>query len=674
MAKLSAVGSFSKDLAGLFGSGTALGLDEGRLIERFVASNDASAFEAILARHGPMVWGVCRRTLRDRNDAEDAFQATFLIFARRAGSIRDPGRLGGWLHGVACRVAARARRDASRRPTFEPGDLADAGADAGESLESRERADLLHGEIERLPERYRHPIVLCHLEGCTHEEAAERLGWPVGTVRGRLSRGRDRLREGLSRRGVASSALPAIIPQVPPALAGITVRAATSTVSGQVATGLASARAVAWMEGVSRTMTTLKLKATAWKTLVVTLAATGGVGAFALSRGQAEPPQPAPQLPAAPAQAPATSEIPRAKLATPAGWGGGGEGYELGVDETVKFSGKSSGCIRSTDDPGPFGSLTQGFMAARYRGKRLRLSAQVKVDGVEQQSGLWMRVNGKTPKPLAFDNMGDRPITGTADWKKYEVILDVPEEAEQIYFGFLLAGKGRAWVDDIAFEAVTKETVPTQPAPRGASLPFEPMNLGFETKEADEPVAAAPKTSRPRLRTPSGWGGGGEGYDLFRDEAEKHAGKSSGCIRSTDDPGVFGTFTQGFQAAKYRGKRLRLSAQVKVDGVERQSGLWMRVDGKERGGLAFDNMGDRPITGTADWKRYDVVLDIPNEAEEIYFGFLMAGKGRAWVDDITFEVVGKDVAATGMEVEPQHREGAFQSSLPAEPRNLDFER
>jgi len=477
-------------LGQIFGPGTAIGLDEGRLIGRFVESNDASAFEAIVARHGPMVLGVCRRSLRDPNDAADAFQATFLIFARRAGSIRDPSRLGGWLHGVAYRVAFRARREAARRPSVEADAIASDGPAAGDDLDRRERADLLHGEIERLPDRYRQPVVLCHLEGCTHEEAAERLGWPVGTVRGRLARGRDRLRERLTRRGMASAAVPPALMPVPASVAATTAKAATALAAGRSAVGLAtSARVAAWLEGVSRTMMTFELKMIALKSLAVALAATTGAGAYALSRGGAEPGPAEPPSAVGPEQAPSRPETPRGRLQPAADWGGGGNGYELGIDEAVKRSGRSSGSIRSVgDSPGAFGTLTQGFQAAAYRGKRLKLSAQVKAEGIEKQSGLWLRVDGKRPAVLAFDNMEDRPIKGTADWKKYEVVLDIPEEAEEIYFGFLLAGKGRAWVDDITFEATGKGAAPAvseAPPPRhpggtAPALPAEPKNLGFE--------------------------------------------------------------------------------------------------------------------------------------------------------------------------------------------------
>jgi len=173
---------------------------------------------------------------------------------------------------------------------------------------------------------------------------------------------------------------------------------------------------------------------------------------------------------------------------------------------------------------------------------------------------------------------------------------------------------------------------------------------------------------------PTGWGGGGKGYALSRDDTEKHAGKASGCVRSTGDGAAgFGTLTQWFRADGYRGKRVRMSAYVKTEGVEGRAGLWMRVDGKEKANLAFDNMMLRPVKGTTDWKQYDVVLDVPEEAEEIFIGFLVAGKGRGWVDDIAFKVVDKDVPTTGLEVQPVDRRGELTKDLPKEPKNLDFE-
>ena len=190
-----------RNLQHLVDPGTIAGLTERQVLARFVERRDSVAFEAMVALHGPMVLAVCRQLLRDANDVDDAFQATFVILIKKASSLRQPDRLGPWLYGVAYRVAHRAR---TRRRTA---DLKDdiAAPPPDRAINDREQFDALHDEVHLLPEKYRLPIVLCYLEGLTHDEAAARLGWPVGTIHGRLSRARDRLRARLTRRGVVPS-------------------------------------------------------------------------------------------------------------------------------------------------------------------------------------------------------------------------------------------------------------------------------------------------------------------------------------------------------------------------------------------------------------------------------------------------------------------------------------
>ena len=201
-------GDAFKHLSSLFRVGTLAGVPDAQLLERFVAGRDEAgemAFRALVERHGPMVLRVCQSVLGDRHDAEDAFQVTFLVLARKAGSIRKQRSLGSWLHGVAHRVALRAQTAARRRLARETKAAKRAEMAAPSAEPGEDRADLaaaLHQEITRLPAKYRAPIVLCYLEGMTHDQAASELGWPVGTVRGRLARARDMLRTRLTRRGL----------------------------------------------------------------------------------------------------------------------------------------------------------------------------------------------------------------------------------------------------------------------------------------------------------------------------------------------------------------------------------------------------------------------------------------------------------------------------------------
>jgi len=265
------------------------GQSDGCLLDRFASQRDEAAFAALVRRHGPMVLSLCRRLVHDSHAAEDAFQATFLVLVRKTPAIRKRDSVGSWLYGVAYRLALRARTAARRRQ---------AGLKEVEDMpapESRDTGDLrpvLDEEINRLPEKYRSPVVLCYLEGKTAEEAAGELGWPKGTVFTRLSHARKRLRERLERRGVglvsAATALAERAPAAPltPALLGTTVQAALTFADGQ-AGGALSSSAVVLAEGGLRAM-----RLAPWKVAAVLLLALGalGAGAAALVHPTERPP------------------------------------------------------------------------------------------------------------------------------------------------------------------------------------------------------------------------------------------------------------------------------------------------------------------------------------------------------------------------------------------------
>ncbi len=199
--------NLGRDLEQLFREGSLAGATDARLLERFVSDRDETAFAALMARHREMLLRTFRDLLGDAADIEEAFQATAVILARRARSIRDADALGGWLHRVACRVARRARTEAARRRASEGRAAAlrsreEAIGPEPDPVERDEVRTALHDELDRLPDRYRRPLILCLLEGMTHEQAAKRLGWTEGSVRGRLARGKARLRDRLVRRGI----------------------------------------------------------------------------------------------------------------------------------------------------------------------------------------------------------------------------------------------------------------------------------------------------------------------------------------------------------------------------------------------------------------------------------------------------------------------------------------
>jgi RNA polymerase sigma factor (sigma-70 family) len=227
-----------RPLRTLFSVGAIGELTDGQLLERFSARNGEGAelaFAALVERHGPMVMHVCRGVLRDEHEARDAFQITFLVLARKAHSLWVRDSLGPWLHQAATRAARCMRSSKARRQSHERR-MAEM---ASQRVEDEANGDdewgrVLHEEINRLPDRYREPVVLCDLEGQTHEQAARHLGCPVGTVKSRLARGRERLRGRLERRGAALSSA-GLIPRlslkdamVPRVVASETVRAVIS--------------------------------------------------------------------------------------------------------------------------------------------------------------------------------------------------------------------------------------------------------------------------------------------------------------------------------------------------------------------------------------------------------------------------------------------------------------
>jgi RNA polymerase sigma factor (sigma-70 family) len=285
----------------LFSAGALGDLTDGQLLERFVARRDEgaeSAFAALVERHGPMVLGVCRRLLRNPQDAADAFQATFLILVQKAETVRVTDSLGRWLYGVSRRVALHARADSIRRSSIEvPG--SEALAAPAPEPDGDERLAVLDEEIARLPEKYRAAVLLCDLGTLTHEAAARQLGCPVGTVESRLSRGRNLLRERLARRGLAPAALglgSGLSPRsasadVPPALASVTVRTARAlTTDGEVVVGTVSNAIAHLMKGAMRAMFLSRLKIAA--AILLTMGVLGaGATIFAGQepRGEAKP-------------------------------------------------------------------------------------------------------------------------------------------------------------------------------------------------------------------------------------------------------------------------------------------------------------------------------------------------------------------------------------------------
>jgi RNA polymerase sigma factor (sigma-70 family) len=247
---------------------------DSQLLERFRNQRDEAAFLALFRRHGPMVWSVCCRALGDSDIAEDAFQATFLVFVCKAGSIARPELLANYLYGIACRTVAGAKSRRARLRAREVQQSVDVAVEGHVEADWRELRPLLDEELERLPEKYRAPLVLCYLEGKTYGEAARLLGWPEGTVSGRLARARELLRHRLVRRGLVLSAgsLVAFLPSATPAAA---IPASLEKAILRVFLGAVSSPVATLSKGVLHAMFLTKLKFAGTVILTTTLMCTG---------------------------------------------------------------------------------------------------------------------------------------------------------------------------------------------------------------------------------------------------------------------------------------------------------------------------------------------------------------------------------------------------------------
>ena len=302
-----------RHLHDLFNGGTATGLTDGQLLARYTASNDAPAFAALVARHGPMVAATCRAILQREHDVEDAFQATFLVLARKARSIRTGDVLGGWLHRVAYRIAVQANIDLNRRRRREsdvsPMDI----PAAAHAVPDLELLSIVHEEIDRLPERQRLPVVLCDLEGLSYEHAAMQIHATVPALRCRLSKARERLRARLTRRGVTASALAVMMASTTDASTAVAASWAEAAVAAATG-GSSSAAAATLAQTILRHILITKLKIVA-----AAAVATAAIVSAGVVVGTAQPDDRKPEMTPATSRSSAATEAPpvREKTAKP---------------------------------------------------------------------------------------------------------------------------------------------------------------------------------------------------------------------------------------------------------------------------------------------------------------------------------------------------------------------
>lgn len=347
--------------------------------------------------------------------------------------------------------------------------------------------------------------------------------------------------------------------------------------------------------------------------------------------------------------------------------------FEIGIDSTEKHSGTKCAYIKSrVKNPKEFANLLQSFVPRDFLGKRVRMTAWIKSKITTGSAHCWARLDGEWSKTDAgirsgsFDNMTDRPISGTTDWTQYSIVIDVPEESTDLWFGCMLSGTGQVWIDDVSFKAVSKD-VPLTGISSGVQSKRQPLNLNFEDKHASEKAGAQRLTNFVY-----GWNADHDGnhFEIGIDSKEKHSGTRSAFVKSlTPNPPQFGNIDQGFVPTDQLGKRILMSAWVKTKNTSGSAQLWLRVDRPSKKTISpdlFDNMDDRPIKGVTGWTQYKLVCDVPSDSNVIAFGMMLIGEGQAWLDDVQFETVGKDVPLTGQYT---NSDGSSKTT----PLNMNFE-
>jgi hypothetical protein len=347
--------------------------------------------------------------------------------------------------------------------------------------------------------------------------------------------------------------------------------------------------------------------------------------------------------------------------------------FAVAVDRAVVHGGQAAVSIRSiVEEPKSFRAVTQFIKADAYRGKRVRLAGYLKTRDVRGRGALWLRVDGPDAKLIALESMADRGVTGTSDWSRHEVVLDVPEAAVRLAFGALLVDTGQVWADDLTLEVVD---------PKEVKVTAQPMTTAARTANLDFEAAGAGDTDPI-----PGWdvyGINNGSYSRRIVEGRAHGGRASLEIKSAPEAEATASefsINQHLAAGPYRGKRVRFRAYLKTEGLAKPALLWMSSfsDSETR---FVTTMGRGP-KGTTDWRPHEVVLDVSDEAESLNFGVVLDGAGTLGVDDASLEVVdpAKIPATEGVKVvrrDPAQRARELEETLPRtpdRPANLDFER
>lgn len=340
------------------------------------------------------------------------------------------------------------------------------------------------------------------------------------------------------------------------------------------------------------------------------------------------------------------------------------KGFRAGIDTESSYQGNPSAFIKSmlpNQEESFFVRYSQSFKADRFSGKQIEFKGFIKTKDLKGSAGLWMMVN-EDETVTAFDNLTSRPIRENSEWQEISILLPVPNKATKITIGMFMRGSGEVWFSKLSIAEASFQGKSTGIAwdPKKYSI----FKNGLNTKPVNLNFSALAEERGPLQVLEWECHAPNESYKVFVDRNTKLNDNASACIeaKAVDAPS-FASLYQDFSSQNYRGKKVKFSGFVKTKDVSDWSGIWMRVDDATQV-LAFDNMEDRRITGTNNWKKYDVVLEVPQVSKKIKVGVMQAGKGTSWFNNCQFEPVDATVATTGKPIVVKQ---PVNDALPAAP-------
>lgn len=499
--------------------------DDANLLREFAVRRDEASFRLLVERRIGFVYAINLRRLRNPHLAQDATQAVFVALARKAETVARCPSLTGWLHRSSCYESRNLMRTQINRMARESeaqrlGTTVAATPEAGPPGELEAMLDEV---LNQLPETDRDAILARFFSDQSYAEIGAALNLSENAARMRVDRALGRLREHLERRGFKSSAV--VIAGLLPACASAAVPGGLAVTITQVA--LAGSVAVAVPAALFASMNASKIIASAVGVLAVAgfvgyeihqtnalrdelsalrrehaqatdrvrgleqqmsnLQTRPGSGGSSTAAATAAGAPATSASSAAPAVAAIPPEIPGVTRGAPTGWHKNGskvDAFEVGVDANHSWGGMPSAYAKSVsaDAKGAFGGMMQAIGADQYKNKRVRMNGWIKTEDITDGAGqLWLRVDGPGGgNTLAFDNMNDRAPKGTTDWEEYSIVLDVPETATSLNYGYFLRGTGQMWINGVTFELVGDDVPSTDMTRKRPALPATPVNLGFK--------------------------------------------------------------------------------------------------------------------------------------------------------------------------------------------------